>query len=259
MEKLLEMLGVEKLDESAQAKIKEKLDTIIEMKVKDQVNELLEAKLKEEKDKLIEEFEQKFEDYKEDITGKFSNFVDSVLEEEMVIPENVLDYAKKGELYNDLIDQFKVRLSVDEGLLSEEVKSLMTEAKEEIIKLREDMDKTIKENLELKNDAQKLAAELYLKEKMDGLTDDQKKHVGNVLSGITDKKVIDEKFEIIVESLQVSSKKDDDKVNEEDDKKSDEKKLDEEGKGSSEVKEKTITNESNGSPFDVYLKQMRGE
>jgi hypothetical protein len=50
----------------------------------------------------------------------------------MTIPDKVLEYARKGELYSDLIEQFKVRLGVDEGLLDEEVKALLKEAKTEI-------------------------------------------------------------------------------------------------------------------------------
>jgi gas vesicle protein len=77
MDKLLEMLGVQKLDEEKQDAIKEKLDTLIEVKAKESVDEML----KVEKDKLIEQYEEKFDAYKEDITSKFSNFVDEILDE----------------------------------------------------------------------------------------------------------------------------------------------------------------------------------
>jgi hypothetical protein len=194
--KILELLGANKLDESTQENLTEKLGTVIEVEAK----KLLETKLEEEKSKLVEHYEEKFEDYKADMTTKFSNFVDGVLDEEMVIPEQVLEYAKKGELYHDLIEQFKVRLSVDQGLLDEEVKSLLKEAKEEIIKLREDMDSTIQENLELKGDAQEMASELYLHKKCQGLTESQKQQVFDILSGVTDKAEIDRKFQVISDS-----------------------------------------------------------
>jgi GTP cyclohydrolase I len=93
MDKLLEMLGVQKLDEQKQDAIKEKLDTLIEVKAQETVTEML----KEEKDKLIEQYEEKFDAYKEDITSKFSNFVDEILDEQMTIPDKVLEYARKGE------------------------------------------------------------------------------------------------------------------------------------------------------------------
>ena len=196
MDKILELLGINKLDESTQTELKEKLQDIIEVKAK----ELSETSLEEQKTKILEEYEAKFDEYKDDITSKFSNFVDSVLEEEMTIPEEVMEYAKKGQLYNDLIEQFKIRLGVDQGLLDEEVKSLLKEAKEEIVKLRGDMDKQIAENLEVRKDAQELAATVYLYQKCEGLTEAQRQHVFTVLEGIFDKAEIDRKFDILKES-----------------------------------------------------------
>jgi hypothetical protein len=205
MDKLLEMLGVQKLDEQKQDAIKEKLDTLIEVKAQETVNEMLNA----EKDKLIEQYEEKFDDYKEDITSKFSNFVDEILDEQMTIPDKVLEYARKGELYSDLIEQFKVRLGVDEGLLDEEVKALLKEAKTEIQNLRSELDSSIAERLEVKSDAQELAAELYLRQKCDGLTVEQTTHVLAMLEGVKDREEIDRKFEIIVEAYEKDDEDDD--------------------------------------------------
>jgi len=258
MKDLLKMLGVDKLDESQQENIKEKIETIIDLKA----SEKLEEKLTEEKNQLIESYEEKFEEYKDDITSKFSNFVDSVLDEELVIPDKIMEYAKKGELYNDLIEQFKVRLSIDEGLIDKEVKDLLKEAKEEIIKIREEMNEMISENLEVKTDAQQLAAELYLRKKADGLTESQKKKVFAVLEGVVSKDEIDKKFDIIIESLNEQDEEDEDD-DEKDEKKKDEKKKDEkkkeeeeetnEGKGHAGAKEDDNLNE-NDSPFDTYIK-----
>jgi hypothetical protein len=238
MDKLLEMLGVQKLDESEQSKIKEKLSSIIEVKVK----EVSEAALKEEKEKLIEEYEEKFEDYKKEITSKFSNFVDSIIEEELVIPESVMEYARKGELYNDLIEQFKIRLSVDEGLLDKEVKGLLKEAKEEIQNLKKSLDEKIDRELQMKEDNQALAAELYLRKKTDGLTESQKEYVFNILGGVVDKEEIDKKFDIVVESAKNTLKEEFLNVEKEE----------ENGKGVSESDNKIIEEDDN--PFKNYVK-----
>ncbi len=217
MEKLLEMLGVQKLDEKEQEAIKEKLETLIELKAKEAVDEML----KTEKDKLIEQYEEKFDAYKEDITAKFSNFVDEILDEQMSIPDKVLEFARKGELYADLIEQFKVRLGVDEGLLDEEVKALLKEAKGEITGLRNSLDETISDKLEVTKDAQELAAELYVRRKCDGLTEGQKSHVMQMLEGVADRNEIDRKFDVIVEAYNGENgngkkKKDDDDDDDED-------------------------------------------
>lgn len=207
MEKLLELLGVQKLDESEQEVIKEKLNTLIEVKAQAQ----MESKLDEEKAKLIEAYEEKFEAYKEDITSKFSNFTDEILEQEMQIPEKVMEYARKGELYSDLIEQFKVRLGVDEGLLDEEVKALLKEAKDEIVSLRDELNESISEKLQTKQDATELAAEVYLHRKTAGLTEGQKEHVLEMLDGVTEREEIDRKFDIIVEAYNGNGDDDDDK------------------------------------------------
>jgi plasmid stability protein len=238
MDKLLKLLGVEKLDESAQTDIKEKLQSIIEVKAK----ELSEEKVKEKEESLIELYEEKFETYKEEITSKFSNFIDSILEEEMVIPENILEYARKGELYDDLIEQFKVRLAIDEGLVDEEARNLLKEAKDEIEKLREDVDSLTEEKLEIQKDAQEMASEIYLRKKCEGLTESQKDYVFEMLGGIVDKDEIDRKFDIVVEASN--------------DENTDEKSvMNEEGEGITEPEsEKNINEENDDSPFKKWSK-----
>lgn len=276
MEKLLELLGVQKLEESEQEVIKEKLQALIEVKAQ----ELLESKLEDEKQKLIEAYEEKFENYKEDITGKFSNFVDEILEQELQIPEKVLEYARKGELYADLIEQFKVRLGVDEGLLDEEVKALLKEAREEIVKLRDELNESISERLQTKQDATELAAEVYLHRKTKGLTEGQKEHVLEMLDGVTDREEIDRKFDIIVEAYngkngngngKENGKEDDEEDEEEDENGNGKKKKkkngngngEKNGNGNGEMKEgkgkidgepDPINEEEDNSPFAQHLK-----
>lgn len=262
MDKLLEMLGVKKLDEAKQTEIKEKLEQIIEVKAKEQVEPLF----NEEKEKLGETYESKFEDYKKEITSKFSNFVDSVLQEEFVIPEKIVEYARRGELYSELIEQFKVRLAIDEGLLDDEVKNLLKEAKDEIVSLREKMDESTAEKLELEVDAQKLAAALYLREKCDGLTEAQKAHVLSILGDTTDKEEIDKKFDIVVETAKIDEQDDDDKDKNNTDSESptgaekkgekENKKKAEEGKGVVDNKDADNLNEDD-SPFAQSVKQWK--
>ncbi len=205
LKKLLELLGVDSLDETKQEEIKDSLKTIIDTRAKEEA----ETVIKSEKEALVESMEERFEEYKKEITSKFSNFVDSVLEEELVIPEKVLEYARKGELYNELIEQFKVRLAIDEGLLDDEVKDLLREAKKEILGLREQVDGLMEEKLEQELKAQQLDAEMHLRQKSDGLTEAKKLKVYELLEGVTDKDEIDKKFDLIVESLKVDEKEDD--------------------------------------------------
>ena len=197
LDEITKVLGVDKLDEAQQASIKEKLETIIDVTARERADVLL----KEEKDLLVKDFESKFEDYKGDITSKFSNFVDSVLDEELEIPEKVLKYAQKGELFDELIEQFKIRLAIDEGVLDAEVKALLKEAKDEILELKKKINESIKENMELKEDASEMAASLYLRKKCDGLTEAKKERVLNILGDLRDKAEIDRKFKYVVDGV----------------------------------------------------------
>ena len=208
--KVLKALQADKLDESVQKDIKEQLTTLIEVKADEIVSEKVADAITVEKERLTEELETKFETYKEDVTSKFSNFVDSVLEEEVHIPSKVMEYAKYGELYHDLIEQFKLRLAIDEGVLNDEVKSLLKEAKEEILSLKKSVNESTKKTIELEKDAQDMAAHIYLRKKCDGLTEAKKTRVINILGDETIKESIDKKFKFIVESMDPDDDPDDD-------------------------------------------------
>jgi len=211
--KILKMLQADKLEESKQTEIKEILETLIESKAHEVSETRIDEEVAKEKEKLTEALETKFETYKDEITSKFSNFVDSVLEEEVKIPEKIVEFAKYGETYKDLIDQFKIRLAIDEGVLTDEVKDLLKEAKEEILSLKDQLNESTSKVLDLQKDAQEMAAHIYLRKKCDGLTESQKKHVIAILGDEVIKENIDKKFDIIVEATKKH------KVEEEDDNK----------------------------------------
>lgn len=208
MDEILKMLGIDKLDESKQDEIKTKLSDIVDVKAK----EIVEEKEKEFKETLTEHYSEKFENYKQEISEKFSNFVDSVLDEEMQIPERVMEYARKGELYDELIESFKAKLAIDEGYLDEEAKNLLRECKDEISKSREEINTLMKENMQVKQDAKEFAANLYIREKCEGLDLKKQEKIISLLEGITDQKVIDRKFDVILESI--GETKQDDEINE---------------------------------------------
>lgn len=197
MDEILKALGIEKLDESQIVALKEKIESIVDVKARERADSLL----KDESEKLVEEYEGKFEEYKTDITGKFSNFVDTVLEEELKLPEKIVEYAKKGELYDEVIQTLKTRLAIDEGVLNEEVKGLLREAKEEILSLRDQLNGEIGKRMTAEEDAKALAAHLYLRKKCDGLTESQRTKVINLLGDLVEKKDIDTKFQIVVDTI----------------------------------------------------------
>lgn len=190
---ILETLKTDLLTEEQQKEVEQKLQDIVDLHVQEKLTEAIE----QEKESLIEVYEQKYEEYKNETISKFSDFVDTILEDEMKIPENIVEYARLGELYSDLITEFKSRIAIDEGTLDEEAKELLAEAKDEIQRLRDEINEVTKDLLESKNDAKEFAAELYKRKKCDGLTEAQRGHVLRLLEGINTQKDIDRKFEVI--------------------------------------------------------------
>jgi ABC-type phosphate transport system auxiliary subunit len=195
---------VDSLDEAAMNEVESKLTEIIDAQVAIKAQDISEKVIEEAKEELINEYEEKFEDYKNDVTQKFSNFIDEILEEELAIPEKVLEYARYGELYKDLIDQFKLRMAVDQGALTEEIREVLREAKSEIISLRKQLDLVTEEKLEVLSDAQDFAVALYVQEKCEGLNESAKKKIKAVLEGIKSKSEIDRKFGLMLESLDLT-------------------------------------------------------
>jgi hypothetical protein len=252
---ILKDLAIESLTEEQQTTITTKLEDIISFQVNEQVAEKLEA----EKENLVEEFENKYEEYKQDITAKFSNFVDEVLEEEMAIPENIVEYARYGELYKDLIDQIKIRVGIDEGILSEEARNLLKDARDEIIRLQDELNSEIEAKLESQADAQNLALETYRQMKCESVPSVQRKKVLVLLEGARTKEEIDRKFSFIMEHKLFEGAVDD---------------VDPEGSGqhtlneNDVVIEKTEKNDNpdnpenvseNESPFDLWLNVLRNK
>lgn len=191
---LNEMLGIDKLDEEKQTEITNYINEMVDLKAQ----ELLEEKKQELKDELTESYETKFNEYKDEITSKFSNFVDDILEQEIYIPESVQEYARKGELYEEVMEKLKITMAIDEDVLNDEVKDILKEAKSEILTLKEKVNSLISEKNELKEDAVSLSANIYLRDKCDGLSESKKKSIMSLLEDVTDPKEIDKKFDILV-------------------------------------------------------------
>jgi len=196
MDKIFDMLDLDKLDESKQTEIQEaiqqKMDDICDVKLHEQKEDL--------REQLVEEYETKFDDYKNDISEKFSNFVDGVLDEEMVISENIKEFARKGELYEDVMETLKSRMAIDEGMIKEETKEILSECHDKIEDLKSDSDTLISENMELKTKMKHMETFIYLTEECEGLTAKQKEKAFSLLEGVQDKDEIRRKIDVIIES-----------------------------------------------------------
>lgn len=235
MKDILKLLKTDMLTESEVEQLTEKLNILVE----DKVNELVDEKVVLIKEELELEYNEKLYSHIDEVTSNFSDFMDKIIEEELEIPEQIIEFARKGELYTDLIEDFKVRLSVDEGHLDDEIREAMIEAKNEIESLKESLNSAIDETIVLKEDNKVLTAMTYINEKCDGLTVGQKLKVTGLLDGLYEKDEIDRKYDLIIDTFGINES------DEEDDEDDDEGEL--KGKGEKEIqKKKKSADDSDG-------------
>jgi hypothetical protein len=212
MKELRELFEKLELSKDVLDDLVKKVETTVETQVKAGVElakEEITADMEKEKGEWreaeIQKLEEQFEEYKETIVSKFSDFVDQVITEEIEIPERVKEFARKGQIYEPIIEEFKTKIAIDQGLIDEEVKSILKEAKDKIIELEDKHNETYGANLELREELSKSKVKAYLLEKCDELTLDQKSFVKKVLGDADSVEEIDEKFDIVLEQADLKS------------------------------------------------------
>ncbi len=75
----------------------------------------------------------------------------------------------KYELYEDLMNEMKTRLTIDQGTLDTEVLNLLADVKQEIIALRTGIDTLQLENQNYKNDCCIMARQIYVNEQLENV------------------------------------------------------------------------------------------
>lgn len=204
------------LDESIvqelQQLVNEIVDTKVDIVAAQKVKDALDPTIEEAKQQLANDYMNKFEDYKLDTATKFSNFCDEVFNTELNIPDEIKEWAHKGQRYADLIEQIRARVIVDEGGVNAEVAATLQEARDEITKLRDELNKQISENVSMKDEYTKtleeakakieeLGSHVYISEKCEGLSALNRTKVMNLLKGETDVAKIDERYEFIIKNV----------------------------------------------------------
>lgn len=188
-------------DEATLKEIQDYISEALELKVAEKTDEIVKEKLEEEKERLLSIYEEKYEEYKQDITSKFSDFIDSILEEEFVIPEEIKEYARVGKLYEPIMEQFKKTFTIDNAIIEGEVKDTLKEALEEIESLENKVNESEAKYLELKESSREVALELHKRLTVEGLTESQQRKALAMLAEAKTKEEVDSKFEVIQEAI----------------------------------------------------------
>ena len=130
----------------------------------------------------IEGIEKDHEHFKDKLSDTTAKIINEILEKDLTIPEKVMEYASKGKLYEDIIQQFKIRMAIEEDLVNDEARELLREAKETIINLRSNIAKAKASTNCVREDLEIMSKQLYIHKKLDKVrTDIAKQRVKRLL------------------------------------------------------------------------------
>ena len=115
----------------------------------------------------VEQMENDYNEFKDRLSDATAKYVDEILSEDLEISENVRKWAAKGKNFDNLIKQFKIRMSYDDCLMDEEALSFLREAKGKIIKLRSNISKAKMSTAMVKDDIRLMQKQLYIHRRLD--------------------------------------------------------------------------------------------
>lgn len=133
------------------------------------------------------------------LVNEVSNFLDLYLDK--VAPTEQISEAVANTEARKMLEAIKKVIAVDSSFITEQVREALVDGKQKINALQNQLDGTIKENVEL-NKAKKTAeANLILEKKTQGLPEDKKIYVNKVLAE-KDPEFITENFNYVVEMFE---------------------------------------------------------
>ena len=115
----------------------------------------------------IERIEKDYERFKDKLTDTTAKTINEIFEEDLQLSENVRKWAAKGKIYDNMIKQFKIRMSYDDCLMDEQALSLLREAKQTIIKLRSNIAKAKTSTAMVRDDIKTMRKQLYIYKRLD--------------------------------------------------------------------------------------------
>lgn len=150
------------------------------------------------KESTLEDVKGKVEAHKEALTEKLSSYLESELGN--LIPDALIEAQAKVEAYEPIVEKVKDVFKGYGVELDSDAHAVLKEAKVEIIGLKDSYDALVSEKLELETKTKELLAKFVLKEKCDGLTEEQAEKIGVVFKGSSVEE-IEEKFDSVVDLI----------------------------------------------------------
>jgi hypothetical protein len=164
----------------------------------------MESKVQKVIKQLQEKKEQEVEAFKKEIVEKLDKYLE--LELEKKIPQTYVEAVAKVSVLEPIVEGVKNSLTENYIKFDENNFGLLKDAKQEIIKLREENASTIKESMDLNSELKDLKRSLKISEVCEGLTDSQRERTTKLLESY-DVDEIGERFnairDIIIEGAEM--------------------------------------------------------
>jgi len=185
---------LEKLLEAIDADHSDKLKKVVEA-----INENHTAKLENLVGFYRKALNEKAENFSKKVVNELSNFMDVYLEK--AIPQQQLEEAVSNTSARKQIEKIKEIISFDPSTLNEDVKSLISQGKEKIDELHNQLNQSYKENIELNEQLDQVKASLILEKKTSKMPTSKKEYVFKLLNDKTPD-YIEENFKFVVEMFE---------------------------------------------------------
>lgn len=185
---------LEKLLEAIDADHSDKLTKVVEA-----INHNHAAKLQQLVGFYRKALNEKAEKFSTNLVNRLSKFMDVYLEK--AIPQQQLEEAVSNTTARQQLEQIRKVISFDPKSLNEDVKSLISQGKDKINKLNDQLNESYKESLELRDQVSKLQSSLVLEKKTKGMPSSKKDYIAKLLSDKSPQ-YIEENFKYVVEMFE---------------------------------------------------------
>jgi acylphosphatase len=165
-------------------------------------------RLKTEKENLIKEYDTKLEKFENNIVEKLDLFLETEITSN--ISDEMITKIAINETYRPIVEEIQKIFEEKFVALDAEGFGILKEAKEEIVKLEEEVSNNIASKMELQNESDKQKSLILFLEKTDGLNKTQKDKVLTLIEGkdyVDVKKTISSIIDLVTEQEEKEEKK----------------------------------------------------
>lgn len=202
-------LEIEK--ELIESETKEKYDTILAEKTQEfeskvtSLEESFVAKVEEFKTTLTEETQEKVSTFKDEKEAELETFVEGIIEKldeyldleiSKALPDDQIENSAKIAVLEPIVHGFKSVMQENYIKFDEEQFGLLKESRSEILKLRDQLAESVKDQMDMNKSFKSLEKDVKISKVCEGLTESQRERASKLLEGC-DASEVEKRFSMI--------------------------------------------------------------